>query len=198
MILATQVTRTAQLGTRHSILFISAVLACTPLLICQTPRRVPSEPVSNSGSSNQASDEQIDPQSPAADMLVKSRIKREVRQHQENVDRAREAADLSTEIYGAFKKANSLNEADFKKLDRLEKLTKKIRDAAGGSDADFQLSDAPHDISGALLRINDASGELKDRVEKTSRMEVSASVIDRANEILELIKMVKNLKGSPG
>jgi hypothetical protein len=76
----------------------------------------------------------------------------------------------------------------------MEKLAKKIRGEAGGSDEAVEIIDAPHDLQSAVEKLTELSNELCERVEKTSRMEVSAAVIDRANQLLEVIKMLKLMR----
>jgi hypothetical protein len=44
----------------------------------------------------------------------------------------------------------------------------------------------------ALKRLSEASTELRKAVEKTPRQVVSATVIERANEILEIIRFIRN------
>ena len=134
--------------------------------------------------------------SPLVDMLVKRRIRVEEKEYQENIDRAREAAQIGAELHAAYCNNHRLSDVDFKKLDRLEKLTKKIRDEVGGSNGDGIPDKVPSDVQSALERIDHAADSLKVRMEKTPRMVVSAAVIDTANELLDLIKIVKNF-GQP-
>ena len=47
----------------------------------------------------------------------------------------------------------------------------------------------------ALDRLRYLSSDLEDRIEKTSRMEISAAVIERTNELIEVVRMVRLLKG---
>ena len=83
---------------------------------------------------------------------------------------------------------------DLKKLERLEKLARKIRGTAGGSDGDKELPDAPGVIGGALSRLAKLSGDLKKSVSKTSRFVISAAVIERSNELIELIRHIRSIK----
>ena len=139
-----------------------------------------------------------DPQerSPLVDMMVKRRIRMEEKEHQENVDRAREAAQIGAELHSAYSNSHRLSAVDFKKLDRLEKITKKIREEVGGSNGDGIPEKVPSDVQSALERIDHVADSLKTRMEKTPRMVVSAAVIDTANELLDLIKIVRNF-GQP-
>ena len=130
--------------------------------------------------------------SPQQEMLIRQEIKTAEKEHQENIDRAREAAQLCTEMRDSFLNNKALVHDDLKKLERLEKLTHKIRSQAGGSEGDVTLDDPPTGIESALSRLADISDKLKKGVEKTPRQVVSAAVIEQTNEVLELIRFVRN------
>src|SRR5207244_12237016 len=121
---------------------------------------------------------------------VRREIETAENDHRENVDRAREAAQLSTEIRDSFVNNKALGRNEVKKLERLEKITRKIRSEAGGSDSDVTLDDPPNEMVSALSRLAETSDKLKKGVEDTPRQVISASVIERANEVLELIHYV--------
>jgi hypothetical protein len=125
-------------------------------------------------------------------MLVRQEIKAAEKEHQENIDRAREAAQLSTELRDSFLNNKAFVHDDLKKLERLEKITRKIRSEAGGNEGDVTLDNPPTGLESALSRLADVSDKLKKGVEKTPRQVVSATVIERANEVLELIHFVRS------
>jgi hypothetical protein len=127
------------------------------------------------------------------EMRAKRAIKYAEKEYRDNLDRAHELADLGTQLGESFKKNQQFDRADWKKIDRLEKLAKAIRNAAGGSDS--QSDSDKHSIS---LTINveqllTVVSSLAERVEKTPRHVISASVIDEANVLLELIRVVREL-----
>jgi len=129
---------------------------------------------------------------PQQEMLVRREIETAEKEYKENVDRAREAAQLSTEIRDSFLTNKALGKIEVKKLDRLEKITRKIRSEAGGSEDDATLDDPPNEITAALSRLAETSDKLKKGVENTPRQVISASVIEHANEVLELIRYVRS------
>ena len=92
-----------------------------------------------------------------------------------------------------MKDRTALDRDDSKKIDRLEKLAKKIRGEAGGEDDDVQISNAPADIPSAVTQIADNAEQLSKDVQKTPRQVVSAAVIDRANVLLQLVKILRGL-----
>jgi hypothetical protein len=131
--------------------------------------------------------------SPEAEMLRRAEIRHEEEVHREMVERADEAAQIGDEILSSFKSNNSLTRDDLKKLERLEKLARKIRGTAGGSD-DNELRDPPGRIEGAVSRLAELALGLKKSVLKTSRLVISAGVIERSNEMIELIRHIRTIQ----
>jgi hypothetical protein len=132
--------------------------------------------------------------SPAEEMLRRAEIRHEEESHKEVVERADEAAQIGDEILASYKKRNSLSRDDLKKLDRMEKLARKIRGSAGGSDDDAALTNPPGKIEGAVARLAELSDALKKSVEKTSRLVISAAVIEHSNELIELIRHIRSIQ----
>ena len=126
------------------------------------------------------------------EMRAKRAIKFAEKEHQENLDRARDLTDVSKELLAAFKKKNGLDREDNKKLDRLEKLSKRIRSDAGGSEDEVSIEKPPADLSTAMCQLGEVSESLRNKVEKTPRQVVSASVIAESNVLLELIRIVRS------
>jgi hypothetical protein len=131
--------------------------------------------------------------SPEDEMMARQNIAAEEKDYQENIERAREAAQLSTEIRDAYLHNKSFGRGEQKKLERLEKLTRKIRSEAGGSDGDVTIDNVPSQIEPALSRLAEVSDKVRKVVEKTPRQVVSASVIEDSNELLEIIHYVRGL-----
>ncbi|MEP6569253.1 MAG: hypothetical protein ABJC10_05705 [Acidobacteriota bacterium] len=135
-----------------------------------------------------------DPFSPIEEeMKAKRAIKEVDREYQENLDRARDLSSLGTAIVTSFREKNGLNSTDIKKLEKVEKLAKGIRRAAGGSEDNFEMDEPPKDLSAAMAMLSDLSQSLKAKVEKTPKHVISATVIDEANVLLELIRIVRSL-----
>jgi hypothetical protein len=107
------------------------------------------------------------------------------------VARAREGSQLANQVVEAYEAKKMLGSEDGKKLERLEKLTKKIRNEAGGSETDPDVKDIPEVMAAAVKRVAELADGLRTLVEKTPRHVISASVIDQANKLLGLIQHVK-------
>src|SRR5215207_5729665 len=124
------------------------------------------------------------------EMRAKRAIKMAEKEHQDNLKRAREIAQLGKELHETLKDKSIVDRDSLKKVERLEKLTKKIRSEAGGDDEDVMIEDKPADLCGAVTQIAEASESLSKNVQDTPRQVVSASVIGKANVLLELLKVV--------
>jgi hypothetical protein len=125
------------------------------------------------------------------EIRMKRAIKLAEKDHQENVNRAREIAQIAKELQENVKGQSTLDRNALKKVERLEKLTKKIRGEAGGEDEEIDIVNRPSDVCSAVKQIADSSESLSKEVQDTPRQVVSAAVISNANVLLELIKILR-------
>jgi hypothetical protein len=147
----------------------------------------------------------LDPDKPSGDdssrpfmsieeeMRAKRAIKFADKEYQENLDRARDLSVLGASIVASFKQKRELDREEVKKLEKVEKLAKGIRRAAGGSEDDVEMEKPPGDLASALDMLGELSKSLKEKVEKTPKHVISADVIDEANVLLELIRILRTL-----
>ena len=126
------------------------------------------------------------------EMRAKRAIKYAEKEYQDNLERARDLSELSAAIVSSFKRRSALSQEDFKKLEKVEKLAKGIRRAAGGSEDDTEMEKPPANIATAVEMFGELSSSLKAKVEKTPKHVISAAVIDEANVLLELIRLVRS------
>jgi hypothetical protein len=130
---------------------------------------------------------------PMEEMRTRQALKAEEKEYNENLARAREASELGTQVLDAYKANKAIGAPETKKLERIEKLTKKIRDEAGGQDSEEQEPELPGTLETAIKRVADLAAELRKDVEKTPRKVVSAVVIDRANNLIGLLQHVRKV-----
>jgi hypothetical protein len=130
--------------------------------------------------------------SPESEMKARGILKAEKKQYDDNLARAREASQLATQLVEAYEAKRLFSPEDIKKLERLEKLTKKIRNEAGGSETDADVKDIPPLMESAVKGIAELADDLRKLVEKTPRHVISASVIDQANKLLGLIQHLRD------
>ena len=126
------------------------------------------------------------------EMRAKRAIAVAEKDHEENLKRAREIAQIGKELNDSLKDKPVLDHDSLKKVERLEKLTKKVRGEAGGEDEEVEIPNRPSDLPATLAQIAEASESLSKNVIDTPRQVVSASVIGKANVLLELIKLARN------
>jgi hypothetical protein len=139
-------------------------------------------------------DDRKEPFTPVEEEMKAKRAIREAdKEYQENLGRARDLSQLGESIVTSFKTKNALDQYAIKKLEKVEKLAKGIRRAAGGSEDDGAMEKPPKDLAAAMDMLNDLSQSLKVKVEKTPKHVISAAVIDEANVLLELIRIVRTL-----
>lgn len=125
------------------------------------------------------------------EIKAKRAIKLAEKDHKENLERARQILELAKDLEAGLKDKSSIDRESLKKIERLEKLTKKIRNEAGGEDEEVKIVDHPTNITGAVNQIVETAESLSKHVHDTPRQVVSASMISTANVLLELIKLLR-------
>jgi hypothetical protein len=131
------------------------------------------------------------------ELRAKQAIKYAEKEHRENLDRAKEIAEIGKELKAAISSTPLLSRESQKKIERLEKLTRKVRGDAGGDDQEVEIPNRPGDVPTAITRIAQAAETLSKDVQDTPRKVVSATVIENANVLLELIRVVRTLSRQP-
>jgi hypothetical protein len=126
------------------------------------------------------------------EIRVKRAIKLAENEYRENLERAREVAQIGAQLRDTYQQKKILGRDENKKLERMEKLAKRIRSEAGGSGEEAPPDPSPVELEKALARLAELSESLQKSLEKTPRQVVSAAVIEQVNVILELIKFARN------
>jgi len=184
----------ARLWWRVRIVMIASValfLATVTQAQSSRPNGVPSpDPTSTTPAKTDSSDTNFG--SPENEMRGKLLLKEEKKQYDENVARAREVSQLGSQVQESFAAKKLFNSDDGKKLERLEKLTRKIRNEAGGSESDAEVKDIPSEVEAAVKRLAAVADELYKLIEKTPRHVVSAAMIDQANKLIGLVQRLRN------
>lgn len=128
---------------------------------------------------------------PEEEIIKRAEIKRMEQGHSDMVERADEAARLGVDLRAAFDKQKSLGREDLKRLEKLEKLARKIRGNAGGSDDEAQLENPPAALGEAVARLAEVTVKLNESARKTTRLVVSGTVIRHSNELIELVRHIR-------
>ena len=125
--------------------------------------------------------------------LAKSRLKAEEEEYKELIKKSEEAAKISEELTETYKESQKFSSDDAKKIDRLEKVVKKIRQELGAeddSDAETDVS-KPSSLMTTLATIQDKTADLLSELKKTSRYSVSVVAIESSNTLLKLVRFIK-------
>lgn len=162
--------------------------------------RAPATTNGNDGDSNPLG-------SPELEMLEKQRIASADSRYREFKNRAHEGARLAATLQQGYAQNNSnaLNQAGWKSLERIAKLARQIRDFSGGSNDDdddtaqrnsqsFATSSLP--LNESLRTLAEFTAQLADAVENTPKHVVSATIINRANDVIDLVEQLKRANRS--
>lgn len=182
----------------RALLIVPAFLLCSGITLAQNPvprSTPPPPPIEGPGRSGEQEGRPLT--TIEEEMRWKRALKMAEKDHQENLERAREIAQLGKELKENLQGQSSIDRNTLKKVERLEKLTKKIRGEAGGEDEEIEIANRPSDLSSAASQIADAAELLSKDVQNTPRQVISTSVISNANVLLELIKILRGFVRQP-
>ena len=170
------------------LIFITILLLLT--VICADAQMEPPEIGKPSGQSK----EKDDLPKGIKEMLAKGRIDREKKDFEELLQNGEEAVKLSESLEKTFTASNNLTAEDQKKLDRLEKLAKKIRRELGASDNDGDEAEEVEKLSSireAFKTLQSSTGKLVAELKKTTRYSVSVIAIQSSNAFLKVVKFLR-------
>lgn len=193
--------RPANLNTRLSLSrqfaetlsLVAVVLACFTYGLAQSSTTLPPRPDAIRADRSSPTEDGPPLTTIEEEMRAKRAIKYAEKEHKENLARASQITDLGKELAASFKQKKLLDREDIRRLDRLEKLTRKIRSEAGGEDSETVLPKPPPDLSSAMTRLAEVAASVGDQFKKTPRQVISTAVIDEANVLLEIIRLVRSM-----
>lgn len=125
--------------------------------------------------------------------LIKQRIAREKKDFADLLSRSEEAVKISGELEKSFSETKQISGEDRKKLDRLEKIVKKIRNEIGADDDDtsIEVDNKPLSILNALETLRNNTGKLVEELKKSSRHTVSVMAVESSNILLKVVKFLR-------
>ncbi|HEY0426558.1 MAG TPA: hypothetical protein VGC76_02010 [Pyrinomonadaceae bacterium] len=124
--------------------------------------------------------------------LAKGRIEQEIKEHEELLKRGDEALELCDELEKSFVANNKLSSEDYKKLDRLEKLVRKIRSDLGGDDDDANAEEKnPSTVENAFKILQENTVQLVDELKKSTRYSISVLAIESSNVLLKVVRFLR-------
>lgn len=125
--------------------------------------------------------------------MAKGRIEREKKDFAELLEHGDEALKISAELEKSFSQNNRLTTQDQKKLARLEKLYKKIRQELGGNSDDEgdELNNQSSSLSNALKTLHSNTVQLVDELKKTTRYTISVVAVESSNMLLKVVRILR-------
>ena len=123
--------------------------------------------------------------------LEKQKIEKAKEDHIELVERGQEALKLSEQLTVSYDNNKKFSKSDFEKLDKLEKILKKIRKELGGDEEDAETEVSPSNMGDAVKILRDNTVNLFDALQKTTRYSISAVAIESSNTVLKLVRFMR-------
>jgi len=125
--------------------------------------------------------------------LAKQRIEREKKDFADLLSRGEEAVKLSNDLEKSFSQNNQLSAEDRKKIDRLEKIVKKIRNEIGADNDDeaVEVDDKPLSVLNALKALQNNTVKLVDELKKSTRYSISVVAIESSNLLLKVVRFLR-------
>jgi hypothetical protein len=122
--------------------------------------------------------------------MAKWKLKEEKKDFEELLKRGNEAEKLAEELSKNFQVTQKFTPEDAQKLERLEKLVKKIRTEVGAEDED-EDSDKPKDVVDAIKMLSENAENLVKELKKTTRHSISVVLVETSNTMLKLVKFLR-------
>lgn len=126
------------------------------------------------------------------------KIEQEKKDYEELLERSEEAVALSNELEETFTTSKTISEEETKKLEKLEKLVKKIRSELGGSDDDSEndrdnteANSKPKSLNAAFKSLQSNAASLLKEIRKSTRYSISVTAIRTSNALLKVLKFIK-------
>lgn len=123
--------------------------------------------------------------------LAKQRIKQEEKDFQELISRSEEVVKLCEELHESYEVNKQLSSEDSKKLEKLEKMMKKIRQDLGAAEDKDTAKDDTSTLSLTLASIKDKAEDLVSELKKTGRFAISVGAVESSNMIFRLVKFLR-------
>jgi hypothetical protein len=123
--------------------------------------------------------------------LARQRLKQQEKEFAQLLQRAEEAAKIAGELNASYEQNNALKSSDHKKLQRLEKLVKKIREELGGSDDGDEEENERLSTGNALRELQEKTSVIFSKVKEAGRYAVSVTAIESSNFVLRTIRFLR-------
>ncbi len=124
-------------------------------------------------------------------MLSKQQAIQRQKDYDEMIKRSEEALSLSEKLEKSLLTHNEVTSKDADDLKSLQKLVSKILDEMGGDEDDSEKLETPSNFQDAVKYLRNATVELADELQKTTRFSISVAAIQTSNAVLRVIKFLR-------
>jgi len=123
--------------------------------------------------------------------ISRSRIAVAEKEHREMISASSEMNHLARSLLRISQTQCQFSIDDKKKIEKIEKLAKKVRSEQGGGGN--KLENRPENVYIALERLHKATQIIEKESRKVNRHSVSLVLIEQVNEVLGLTKEIKKM-----
>jgi hypothetical protein len=123
--------------------------------------------------------------------ISRSRIAIAEKEHKEMISASSEMNHLARSLLRISQTQCQFTNDDKKKIEKIEKLAKKVRSEQGGGGN--KLEDKPENVYIALERLHKATQIIEEESRKVNRHSISLVLIEQVNEVLGLTKEIKKM-----
>lgn len=170
---------------------IMLFLLAAPALFAQEPSEPQSPPNPLSRRPTQEQDNGAIPD----EMRTRMEIARADSDHKKLLESAKQLGDLSAEVEKKYLESSALGGDEYKKLNSIEKLAKKILSDSGGSRVDEKGDELNGvTVGDAISRLKKAAVAVEHQVTIQTRFVVSAAVISQSNEVIRLTQYIRKIQ----
>ena len=179
-------------------MFLTSYLLTVALTLCSSGSitqlvkpRVLQSPSQSGPPTATVTPEQEGPNLPS-EMNTRILIEREENAHRKILETANQVGDLTSEIHKDYVERGNLSDGDFKKLNTVEKLAKRILDHVGGERVDERAANNEElSMASAVEHLSTTGASIKKNIITNTRFVVSASVIADSNELIHLAQFIR-------
>ena len=124
------------------------------------------------------------------EQLIKLCIKEQKQEFEELVARTEEIAKLTGEIKTSFDETQTFTADDRDKLERVEKLVKKVRTELNAADDDDEEK-SPDNTAEAVDELERSATSLFEEIKKTTRHSISLVAVKSSNAVMKIVKFLR-------
>jgi hypothetical protein len=124
------------------------------------------------------------------EMRIRMLIARRESEHKKIMESVDKLSETAVEVAERFRRDGQLSNSDFKAINEIEKLARRVLTHAGGDVVEAETRQQPT-VAEAIDKIATAASKIKEEMTAETRFVVSATVIANSNEVIKMSRLVK-------